>query len=134
MSKPATADIFSLQGRRNRKSYFLYHVLFLGVLFAAGFFTATLDLLIEFNHGQSGDIPVGGTDQFAIFYILLALALMAFMISTLFVGAQRCRDFGWTGWAVFLTLVPYAGAIFWFALFFIPGDENENRYGPNPIN
>ena len=47
--------------------------------------------------------------------------------------AQRCRDFGWTGWAALLCLLPYGGMAFTFALAFIPGTDGPNRYGPAPF-
>jgi uncharacterized membrane protein YhaH (DUF805 family) len=48
-------------------------------------------------------------------------------------GSQRCRDFGWTGWAVLLTLIPYVGWIFAIAIMFIPGTQGPNRYGADPL-
>jgi uncharacterized membrane protein YhaH (DUF805 family) len=49
------------------------------------------------------------------------------------VYTQRCRDFGWSGWAVLIMLVPVVGILFYLALFFIPGTHGPNRYGPDPL-
>jgi len=52
-------------------------------------------------------------------------------VSSWEVAAPRCRDFGWTGWAALITIVPYLGWAFALALYFIPGTLGYNRYGPD---
>ncbi|MGC8469666.1 MAG: DUF805 domain-containing protein, partial [Acetobacteraceae bacterium] len=61
------------------------------------------------------------------------LVMIPLAVSGWAVMGQRCRDFGWTGWAVLITLIPFIGGLFAIALLFIPGDEGTNRYGPSPI-
>jgi len=103
MSKPALQDIFKFAGRRNRKSYFIYLILYVlawAIVISIAFATYVGWVLV---------IPL--------------------IISGWAVAAQRCRDFGWTGWAALLTLLPYVGFLFSLAILFIPGNVGANRYG-----
>jgi uncharacterized membrane protein YhaH (DUF805 family) len=133
MSKPVFQDLFTFSGRRNRKSYFLYLVammLFLTILWGAvvgvehGGAHQFADL--QSGYGQAGAGEVGAVIIAGILTFLAA-------ISGWIVAAQRCRDFGWTGWAVLITLLPAIGWLFGLALIFIPGTLGPNRYGPDPL-
>jgi uncharacterized membrane protein YhaH (DUF805 family) len=64
--------------------------------------------------------------------MIFVTALLVFL-SYLAISAQRCRDFGWTGWSILISLLPVVGGLFMVAIFFIPGSVGSNRYGPNPI-
>ena len=113
MSKPVFEDVFALSGRRNRKSYLLFGLLVL-----------VIDLVvwgIAFAINSSTIFWVAG---------LLSLPIT---VASILVAAQRCRDFGWTGWAVLIMLIPYIGGLFGLAILFIPGNRGANRYGPDPI-
>ena len=105
MSKPVLQDIFKFNGRRNRKSYFLYLLLYI-IAWAGVVFIAVLTYV-----GWILVIPL--------------------IISGWAVAAQRCRDFGWTGWAALLALIPYVGFLFSLAILFVPGNVGANRYGPD---
>lgn len=118
MSKPVFEDLFSFSGRRNRKSYFLA-VLAIIALFV-------LAALV----GAAGASSSSDGSGLIIVMVLLAIPLM---IMNLAVTSQRIRDFGWTGWAVLLGLIPYVGFIFQVAILFIPGTQGANRYGPDPV-
>lgn len=117
MSKPVFEDIVKLSGRRNRKSYFLYSIvvtLVLAVVWGVALLSSTGD------GGWSG-------------IVVALLVSLPIAISGWAVAAQRCRDFGWTGWAVLITLIPYIGWIFGLVILFIPGNQGSNRYGPDPL-
>ena len=103
MSKPVLQDIFKFNGRRNRKSYFLYLLLYI-IAWAGVVFIAVLTYV-----GWILVIPL--------------------IISGWAVAAQRCRDFGWTGWAALIALIPYVGFLFSLAILFVPGNVGANRYG-----
>lgn len=116
MSKPVFEGLLTFSGRRNRQSYFLY-LLLAGVVLAAIW-------------GLAFAFALGG--GWAGIVIALMVSLPVFL-STWAVGGQRCRDFGWTGWAMLITLIPYVGWIFAIAILFIPGNQGGNRYGVDPI-
>jgi uncharacterized membrane protein YhaH (DUF805 family) len=116
MSKPVLEDVLIFSGRRNRKSYFLYGLL-VCVLLAAIWGVA---------------LALAANDRWTGIIIALVVSLPV-VFSSWTVGAQRCRDFGWTGWAMLITVIPYVGWIFAFAILFIPGNQGSNRYGPDPI-
>ena len=144
MSEPIKKTFLSLTGRRNRLSYFLFSLTLLGMLFVV-ILMGVLDTMLapsvlpaEFESltlDEQMELLVGSDNRFTIFAVLQVFAaflLIPHLIVYLFVGAQRCRDFGWTGWAVLLTLIPLLGKFFWLAMFLIPGTQGENRYGSDP--
>ncbi|MCX7301109.1 MAG: DUF805 domain-containing protein [Rhodobacterales bacterium] len=123
MSKPVFEDLFTFSGRRNRLSYLLYSLAVTGL---GGFIYYVL------------------ADMIGLIAFVLMIPLI---ISSWAVGGQRCRDFGWSGWAVLIILIPYIGGILGFVsgifphvggifailIMFIPGIRAENRYGPDPL-
>ena len=117
MSKPVFEDLFSFTGRRNRKSYFLVALSLLALLLLATMVAG----------GMMASSSEGGA------VILLVVLAIPFVIANLAVTSQRIRDFGWTGWAVLIGLIPYVGFVFQVALLFIPGTQGANRYGPDPL-
>lgn len=125
MSKPVFSDLFRFAGRRNRKSYFLYGICYTIVAILLGVVAALSTV------GPGGDDQITGAG--IVIAILAACAFLALVISGWAVVAQRCRDFGWTGWAILITVIPFIGTIFALALLFIPGTLGPNRFGPDPI-
>jgi uncharacterized membrane protein YhaH (DUF805 family) len=121
MSKPVFQDIFRFSGRRNRKSY----ILFLLAQFAC---LVTIAILVAIA-------AAGGNETIlTIVTFLCFVAGIPVGIAGWAVSSQRCRDFGWTGWATLITLVPYIGWIFPVAIIFVPGTQGANRYGPDPLD
>lgn len=118
MSKPVFEDVFSFSGRRNRKSYFLAVLAFVCIFFLLAFI---------------GAASVSASSDGSGFLVVMVLLAIPLMIMNLAVTSQRIRDFGWTGWAVLLGLIPYIGFIFQIAILFIPGTQGANRYGPDPL-
>lgn len=117
MSKPVTEDLFSFRHRRNRGSY-IWAVLAQLFLFILIWGVA---VVLSFHNGRFG--PLGGA----------GVLMIPILVSGWAIGGQRCRDFGWTGWAMLITLIPYIGWIFALAIMFIPGTLGPNRYGPDPL-
>jgi uncharacterized membrane protein YhaH (DUF805 family) len=115
MSKPVFSDLFSFSGRRNRKSYTLFALANFGVMAVIWMIAALI---------MDGD-------ENATVIAIAGLLTLVCVVSGWAVAAQRCRDFGWTGWALLLTALPVVGWIFALALFFIPGTQGANRYGPD---
>jgi uncharacterized membrane protein YhaH (DUF805 family) len=116
MSKPVFEDLFSFSGRRNRKSYLLY-------LLATTVVTSVIWGIAVAAMYSAGWGPL----------VIAGLITVPILVSAWAVGAQRCRDFGWTGWAMLINIIPYVGWIFSLAILFIPGNQGPNRYGPDPI-
>ena len=117
MSKPVFDDIFAFSGRRNRKSYLLWFV------------AVSVITLVVWGLAL---VLSASRDEWTM-TVIAGLLSIPVAISSWAVEAQRCRDFGWTGWAVLLTLIPYVGWIFALAIIFIPGNVGPNRYGPDPL-
>ena len=121
MSKPVFEDLFRFSGRRNRKSYLLYVLAVLGLW-------CVLTFLLIVPAASGNETGVG------LMSVIAAIIFIPTVISSWAVGGQRCRDFGWTAWAVLLTIIPYLGFVFAIIMIVIPGNLGDNRYGPDPIS
>jgi uncharacterized membrane protein YhaH (DUF805 family) len=119
MSKPVFSDLFTFSGRRNRKSYVLFHLAALSFMIVS----ALLILAITAAAPAVGALLWGA-------YSVFALALM---VAGFAVTAQRIRDFGYSGCWVFIYLLPYVGFAASIAIYFVPSTPGDNKYGPSPI-
>ena len=120
MSKPVFEDLWSFSGRRNRLSFLL-----VGLAQIAGF-VVLFGIVMAAAATRIDAVLIGAA-------AICAVAFVALTVSGWAVSSQRCRDFGWTGWAALITIVPYVGWLFAVALLFIPGTDGDNRYGGDPI-
>ncbi len=122
MSKPVFEDWFKFSGRRNRQSYILASLAVVAIAIVLGFL---LGLSVALG---STEPALGGLGILASGICFIALAVASYAI-----GAQRIRDFGYSGVFILAVLIPYIGPVFALALWFIPSDAGDNRYGPNCI-
>jgi uncharacterized membrane protein YhaH (DUF805 family) len=51
------------------------------------------------------------------------------IINLIFLGVRRLNDFNYSGWWMFLVLIPLIGLILFLILAFIPGTNHRNKYG-----
>jgi uncharacterized membrane protein YhaH (DUF805 family) len=119
MSKPVVSDLFTFSGRRNRKSYVLYHLSVIGAAIVGG----VLALAVTAAN------PAAGMAVWPLYLVaLLALAVSGFAVT-----AQRIRDIGHSGCWVFIYFIPYVGFAASIALYFVPSNVGDNKYGPSCI-
>ncbi len=57
---------------------------------------------------------------------------LATLIPNLAVGIRRLHDIGKSGWWELIIFVPFIGIIVLLLFYVKPGDEGENKFGPNP--
>ena len=107
MSKPVTEDLFSFRGRRNRKSYVMSWLMWIAVI------------IVVWTVAGIGPYSSGGYGML----IAAGVVTLPIIVSSWATGGQRCRDFGWTGWAMLITLIPYIGWLWGVAIIFIPGTQ-----------
>ena len=120
MSKPVFEDVFRFSGRRNRKSAILFGL-------AQMLLLIMIALVVAFASAS------GGREAFVAVGAACAVPVVVSSIASWAVASQRCRDFGWTGWAILPVFIPYIGWVFGLAIYVIPGSSGENRYGPDPL-
>jgi uncharacterized membrane protein YhaH (DUF805 family) len=101
--------IFSASGRIGRLRYLAYGM-------AAGLVYLALIVVAVLALGPSGMMGVG------------VAGYIALIVMNVFWGIQRAHDMGWSGWMVFLWLVPLA-ALVWL---FKAGTHGSNEYGAPP--
>lgn len=119
MSKPVFEDLFKFSGRRNRQSYIMLQLATIAiVLLGVGFITM---------------VTVAAPTLGAILGFAGIIGLIALAVANWAAASQRIRDFGYSGvWALVL-LIPYVGFAFSLALWFVPSNEGDNKYGPSQI-
>jgi uncharacterized membrane protein YhaH (DUF805 family) len=101
-------------GRSSRKEFWMFQLLFV----AAFIVCAVLSVLI----GAEGAA------------VLLALGLLGTVVPLIAVEVRRFHDQGKSGWFVLLNIIPYIGWAIVCVFMLLPGAEDDNKYGPNPIS
>lgn len=114
---PAVGDlkVFTLQGRIGRLRYLAWTM----VLTLAGLVLGGLCFGI-----MSISLIAGG--------LLGTVLLLAFIVVSIQMGAQRLHDAGWSAWLLLLNLVPVVGSFFPILMIAIPGNTGPNQYGAAP--
>src|SRR3546814_127650 len=114
--EPFYNDLFRFSGRRRRGSYFNFLV------------TALFLTMVQ----AAVAVPLALAGFVMAAHVVIWIFATCCGIVNAIVAAQRCRDFGWSGWAVLLFYVPLVGTAFWLVLLFYPGTRGPNRYGADP--
>ena len=114
-------DIFTTEGRLNRKRYLKYMIILAVVMAVTKFTMSCMATLL------TGD-PNGAL----VMAITLMLALIAGTGNVMLI-IRRLHDLGKNGYFTLIVFVPVIGVIFSIALFFIPGQVGWNEYGPDPL-
>ncbi len=68
-------------------------------------------------------------DMFTIVAVLYGLATI---VPHLAVGARRLHDHNKSGWLQLVILIPFVGWIIVLILMVLPGNQGENKHGPQP--
>jgi uncharacterized membrane protein YhaH (DUF805 family) len=119
MSKPILDDMFAFSGRRNRQSFILFQLVSIAVvLLAVGILTV---------------LSLAAPSVATILWLVGAVGFIAVVVANWAAASQRIRDFGQSGVWALVILLPYVGILFSLALWFIPSDPSDNKYGPSPI-
>ncbi|MBO4690782.1 MAG: DUF805 domain-containing protein [Paludibacteraceae bacterium] len=76
-------------------------------------------------------------DSAAIFAIPILMLIMqmlqlALLVPNICVLVRRFHDTGHSGYEIFYALIPLVGAVYCLVLCFLPSEEGDNKYGPNP--
>lgn len=68
-------------------------------------------------------------------FVTVAVGLFQIWLAliTVSIAVRRLHDIGRNGlWVLPIVLIPGLGAVFWFVLGCLVGEEHDNRYGPDP--
>jgi uncharacterized membrane protein YhaH (DUF805 family) len=119
MSKPILDDVFAFSGRRNRKSFILFQLVSVAaVLLGVGLITV---------------LALAVPSLAMILWLVGTVGFIALVVANWAAASQRIRDFGQSGVWSLVILLPYVGILFSLALWFIPSDPSDNKYGPSQI-
>lgn len=64
--------------------------------------------------------------------LLSLIAVVGLAVFSVFIGAKRLHDLGWSAWLWLVLLIPIVGGVFSLVMLVVPGNEGPNRYGPPP--
>ena len=103
-------------GRARRKEYWMF-VLF-NIIFSI------VAVILDNVFGTAME-EVG----YGVIYILYCLAVL---IPSLAVTVRRLHDTGRSGWWIFITFIPFIGAIWLLVLLVMDSQAGKNKYGPKP--
>lgn len=81
-----------------------------------------LDSILGLHLGGSG---------IGIFYLIVALGLL---IPALAVSVRRLHDTDRSGWWLLIAIIPLIGAIALLVFMLLEGNQEPNRFGPNPYD
>ena len=109
-------------GRSTRTEYFAFSLL--------NFCVYLFLFILLFSGIDYGSTQVSGFTFIGLMMMLL-YALGTF-IPSMAVTVRRLHDQNKTGWLVLLSFIPYIGGLILLILMFLPGDDGQNQYGPNP--
>jgi uncharacterized membrane protein YhaH (DUF805 family) len=118
MSKPVFSDVFTFKGRRNRQSFILFQLASIAAVFLG------LGVITAIAIAAPGSIG-------SLFWALGIIGFIAIAIANWAAASQRIRDFGQSGVWALVILIPYIGPLFSIALWLIPGNQGDNKYGPD---
>ena len=112
--------LFSSRGRMGRLRYigygFVLNIIALSIFSVLGIIAAIL-------------IPLLAPDDTgAVMAVVIGVIGLPVLVINFLWAIQRCHDFNATGWWSLILLFPLAGLVLWF----IPGSEAENHFGPSP--
>ncbi len=115
-------QIFAMGGRIGRLRYIGYGSLMALVWIVAIAVIAGIGALL-FRHS-----PVAST----LFGILLILSYIPMVVYMFVLAKRRLNDLDQTGWLSLLLFVPLVGLLFTLYMWFAPGTNGRNRFGPMP--
>ena len=102
-------NYLNVDGRARRTEYWMYFLVYLGILIVAGIVDAMIGISL-----------------------LSALVGLAHLLPSITVGVRRLHDINRSGWWLLIALVPLIGwiiAIYWAVK---EGNAGSNQYGANP--
>ncbi len=118
-----TEKYATFSGRARRKEYWGYFLFWTIALFAICFI------------GLIADGTVGNLDRSDGPRLTMAacgLFVLATFLPGLAITVRRIHDLGLSGWFYLLVFIPYIGALIVFVFTLVPGQRQENKWGPVP--
>ena len=112
--KSCFSNYATFKGRASRSEYWWFALFLMLVMVALAF--------VDGSTAPGQEIGVLG-----------AIFSLATLLPSLAVGARRLHDTDKSGGWLLLYILPLVGAIVLLIFFIIKGDEDENRFGPDPL-
>lgn len=121
---------FDFSGRSRRLEYWMFVLLFYGVLLAMAVAMAMSDFGGEPEGETSSVIEAVGP----IGLILFVVFILGSIIPAIAVQVRRFHDQDKSGLFILLNFIPYIGGLVVLVMMCLDGTPGQNRYGPDPKN
>ncbi len=79
------------------------------------------------------DTIIAQITNFTPLSVLLFIYMLATIVPSIALGFRRVQDLGFPGYAYLAILIPCVGFILLILLLVLPGQPQDNQYGPNPL-
>jgi uncharacterized membrane protein YhaH (DUF805 family) len=109
---------FDFSGRARRKEFWFFTI-FHDVMIVAG---------VLITGALSNENPALGTAFGCIVYLYVFASFIPFLAVTV----RRLHDIDYSGWWLFVGLIPVVGEAWLFVLMCLNGTKGANQYGPDP--
>jgi uncharacterized membrane protein YhaH (DUF805 family) len=119
--------MFDFSGRTRRKDFWLFNILVNVILFTVVFIISLLRMAFASD-------SVGEFGSETLFTIIMFICILPCMIAGLSLSVRRLHDVGKSGLYLFVSVIPFIGAIWLFILYLTPGNFGPNEYGEDPKN
>jgi uncharacterized membrane protein YhaH (DUF805 family) len=103
-------------GRSRRKEYWMFILLYVAAIIAAG----TVETMLALGN------------MIGFYGPLTLLVVLGFFVPSLSVAIRRLHDTGRSGWWLLLGFVPIIGGIVLLVFMVLEGTRGPNEYGPDP--
>ena len=126
----------TLSGRASRAEFwwfqlFNYLISILLFVVSAVFMIYALVHQLHGTEPQKGAMIAFGATT-VILMLIAQMVSLALLVPNICVLVRRFHDTGHSGYEIFYGLIPLVGVVYCLVLCFLPSEEGDNKYGPNP--
>lgn len=121
----STLKVWTLEGRIGRVRYLGWSM---ASVLISELFTGVITLLMA---GVFFAVP----GRPAYVFVIVIGFILGFILRVVLwapIGVKRLHDMNWSGWCLFIMMIPLVNFIFGLLMLFMPGTERRNDYGPPP--
>lgn len=111
---------FDFNGRARRAEYWKFAIIY-GVI-------ASILSGVASGLAANPDLSTVGI----VFYIIYGVFCLALLVQSIAVCVRRLHDIGKSGFAIFISLIPFVGSIILLVWTCTDSERGENQYGPSP--
>ena len=118
-------NYINFKGRARRKEYWMFTLVYVIILMGCTALDNMLGTIFMMDAGALGEIRMG----YGWAYTVCGLA---HFLPALSLVVRRLHDVGKSGWFYLIILIPFIGIIWLLILYCTEGQNQDNKWGPDP--